>query len=199
MDHGVDFERFSEADADPTVPDDLRDVPRPIIGFFGGIDDHTFDLDFMARVAAMRPQYSFVFVGRTSIDCTPMTRLPNVTMLGQRPYDQIPRYGRCFDVCLMPWRQNRWIEACNPIKLREYLALGKPIVSTPFPELESWGDAAYVASSSGEFALAIDRALADRSPGLIEKQRQRVASASWLGRARHLLEVLTSSSTASAA
>ncbi len=82
-------------------------------------------------------------------------------MLGKKPYEKIPHYGKCFDVAIMPWRQNRWIELCNPIKLKEYLALGKPVVSTSFPELQNYLDVTYTAKTPEEFVRCIKKALAE--------------------------------------
>ena len=72
-------------------------------------------------------------MGKASSDCDNLAALDNVYMLGQKPYELVAHYGKAFDVCLMPWQQNDWIQACNPVKLKEYLALGKPIVT------KTWG------------------------------------------------------------
>jgi len=114
----------------------------------------------------------------------------NVRMLGQKPYEQIPHYGKCFDVAIMPWRQNRWIEACNPIKLKEYLALGLPIVSTPFPELRKYLDVVYEASSPEEFAGSIRKALDENNPERAATRRQKIRDARWNNKAQLVLEAL---------
>lgn len=98
---------------------------RPVVGFFGGLDDHTSDIALVTEAARRATDMTFVFVGSVSADVSGLRALPNVQLLGQRPYEQIPHYGKCFDVAIMPWRQNRWIQACNPIKLKEYLAVGE--------------------------------------------------------------------------
>ena len=100
-------------------------------------------------------------------------------MLGQRPYEQIPHYGKCFDVAIMPWNQNRWIQACNPIKLKEYLALGKPIVSTPFNELNNYLDVIYVAKTPEEFADCVRKALESDNVQQIAARKKKVEKASW--------------------
>ncbi|GAG08945.1 unnamed protein product, partial [marine sediment metagenome] len=132
LDHGVDYDMFAMAEQNPSKPENIADIPKPIIGFFGAIDDHTSDIELVEKITDLLPGMSFVFVGEASANCDGLLSKKNVWMLGQKPYEQIPHYGKCFDVAIMPWRQNRWIEACNPIKLKEYLALGKPVVSTPF-------------------------------------------------------------------
>lgn len=192
LDHGVDFDMFAGAEHKHEIPTDIADVRRPIIGFFGGIHDHIFDVDFIKNVIDMLPQMSFVFVGKASADCSELMLRDNVWMLGQKSYEQIPHYGKCFDVAIMPWLQNRWIEACNPIKLKEYLALGKPIVSTPFMELQEYQDVVYEAGTPKEFADCIKRARSEHSPELVAKRRQKVAQASWDSKAELVLQKLFS-------
>lgn len=192
LDHGVDFELFAGAGDDSTVPEDIQNVPDPIVGFFGGIDGHTFDLDFVEQVVKLVPEATFVFVGKSSLDCAALLENKNVVMLGQKPYEQIAHYGKCFDVAIMPWRQNKWISACNPIKLKEYLALGKPVVSTPFSELDQYTDVVYQASKPKEFADSIRLAIDEDGPERIARRRKKVHEASWDSKARLVLESLFS-------
>ena len=193
VDHGVDYERFANASKNPWIPQELKGLRRPIAGFFGGIDAHTFDLPLMVNVVRELPDVTFVFVGKSSIDCTLLSRHSNAVMIGQRPYEQIPHYGKVFDVCLMPWKQNRWIEGCNPIKLKEYLALGKAVVSTTYPGLSSYIDLAHSCLDPKTFAHAVRHALSDGSPDKIAARRRRVAHESWANQARRVVEHLFAS------
>ena len=190
LDHGVDFELFAGAADDTTMPEEMQNVPRPIVGFFGGIDGHTFDLDFVERVVDLVPEASFVFVGKSSLDCSALAARHNVVMVGQKPYEEIPHYGKCFDAAIMPWRQNRWIEACNPIKLKEYMALGKPIVSTPFPELETYRDYVYEAKEPNDFAQCITKALKQDGVEKIIARQRKVENSSWDSKAQLVLDKL---------
>lgn len=190
LDHGVDFDRFAQAELDPYVPADIRDIPHPIIGFFGGIDSHTSDVALIERVVTAAPDLTFVFIGSASTDCSGFESRPNVCMLGRKEYELIPHYGKCFDVAIMPWNQNEWIRACNPIKLKEYLALGKPIVSRPFPQLQRYADLVYQAVSPEEFCASLERALAEESPELVSRRRARVCSDTWSAKAATVLEHL---------
>jgi dTDP-4-amino-4,6-dideoxygalactose transaminase/glycosyltransferase involved in cell wall biosynthesis len=190
LDHGVDFELFAMAQNSGEIPSDIKDTSRPIIGFFGGIDSHTSDIDLLEKVTDLLPEMNFVFVGSPSVDCQELLSNKNVRMLGQKPYEEIPRYGKCFDVAIMPWRQNRWIEACNPIKLKEYLALGKPVVSTPFPELQKYLDVIYQAKTPVEFAERIRQALAEDCPQRIDARREKVRHATWDSKAELVLQIL---------
>ncbi len=113
-------------------------------------------------------------------------------MLGQKPYEQIPHYGKCFDVAIMPWQQNRWIEVCNPIKLKEYLALGKPVVSSPFSELKNYLDVVYEAKTVVEFAEAIEKAISENNDERIAARQKKIAQFTWDSKARIVLDELFS-------
>ena len=190
LDHGVDYEMFASAHEDPNRPEDIVDVPGQIIGFYGGFAKHTTDIGLLEKVVDLLPEKSFVFVGQLSSECAGLRTRKNVWIFGQKPYEQIPHYGKCFDVAIMPWKQNRWIQACNPIKLKEYLALGKPVVSTPFTELQKYQDVVYVAKSPEEFAESIRQALAEDCPERITARRRRVQDASWDSKAELVLDTI---------
>jgi len=139
-------------------------------------------------VADRLPDASFVFIGKPSVDCSVLSTRKNVWMLGQKTYEEIPHYGKCFDVAILPWRVNKWTEAANPIKLKEYLALGKPIVSTPaFTELQEYDDVVYEAETPEEFAECIEKAYSEDSPDLVGKRRAKVSRASWDSKAELVL------------
>ena len=87
-----------------------------------------------------------MLIGHTTCSMDRLVRHPNVHWLGQKPHEEIPRYGSGFDVALMPWLDNEWIRSCNPIKMKEYLALGLPVVSTDFPEVRHYADVIRVAA-----------------------------------------------------
>jgi len=188
LDHGVDFDLFADAHKDSDIPEDIIKVPKPIAGFFGGIDDHTFDIAFVEKVVDLVPDFSFVFIGQASADVRGLKNRKNVWFLGKKDYNRIAHYGKYFDVCLMPWRQNRWITACNPIKLKEYLALGKPIVSTHFEELTKYQDVTYEADTPGKFADCIKQALVSDCPELVFARREKVKNASWDNKAEMIVE-----------
>ena len=190
LDHGVDFDVFAIAENNKEIPSDIREINRPTVGFFGGIDDHTSDIDLVKKVIDLLPEMSFVFIGKPSIDCRELLSKKNVRMLGQKPYEQIPHYGKCFDVAIMPWRQTSWIQACNPIKLKEYLALGKPVVSTPFTELQKYRDVVYQANTPEEFARCIQKALAEDSPERVAVRRKKVETSTWDSKAELVLNEL---------
>jgi len=190
LDHGVDFEMFTGVDQEKERPADMRNIPKPVIGYFGTLDKHTVDVELIARVAELLPCMSFVFVGKIAASYKCLTERKNVYLVGMKPYEQIPIYGNCFDVCIMPWQQTEWIEACNPIKLKEYLALGKPIVSIPFFELEKYSDVVYQARTPEEFASCIKQSLIEDSPERIIMRRKKVEKETWDSKAQLVLEKL---------
>ena len=175
--HGVDYDLFTPEGGD--VPVDMAMIPRPIAGFFGGLGPTTFDAEFAAKAAALAPEFSFVFVGAVSTDVTALRRLPNTYFLGQRPYNEVPSYGRQFDVCIMPWQHNKWIEACNPVKMKEYLSLGKPIVSTDFPEVRAFRDFVEIDDEPAGFAEAIRRSHRENSGDRARARRESVRHETW--------------------
>jgi glycosyltransferase involved in cell wall biosynthesis len=191
LDHGVDYDMFSSAENDLDVPAEMAGIKKPIVGYFGLIADHKFDVEFASRVAGLLPEFSFVFIGRISREYREMLNMDNIHILSKQPYEKVPHFGKCFDVAILPWRINKWTEAANPIKLKEYLALGKPVVSTPAStELESYRDLIYEAATPQEFARCIRTACREDSPVLVSKRRQHVAQSSWDSKAELLLQEL---------
>jgi glycosyltransferase involved in cell wall biosynthesis len=192
LDHGVDFDMFSGPKKNDCEPSDLTPVPKPKIGFIGSIDDCNPDIDYLGKVADLLPDISFVMVGKEQMDCTAFKARKNVWMLGQKQYELVPEYGRRFDVLLLPLKQTRWAEAVNPLKLKEYLAMGKPVVSTPFPELNKYTDVVYVAETPECFANCIRSALSEDNPELVRKRREKVKDSSWDSKAAVVVKELFS-------
>jgi glycosyltransferase involved in cell wall biosynthesis len=191
LDHGVDVEHFRRRGPEEE-PADLAAVPHPRVGFFGGLDSYLVDFDLLARLAREIPEAQLVLVGDADRSMAELVALPNVHWLGYRPYEDIPRYGSGFDVALMPWLRNSWIEHANPIKLKEYLALGLPVVSTDFPEVRHYRDWVDVAESPDELVALVRKALAE-PPGSAsagaDRRRALVAGATWDARARELMDL----------
>jgi glycosyltransferase involved in cell wall biosynthesis len=191
LDHGVDYDYFSQAQDDPSIPEDIKEIPGPIIGFFGSINGHvTVDVPLIEQVADLLPEMSLVLIGKPHSDCSKLFARSNVYWLGQKDYSEIAHYGKCFDVAMMPWQQNDWISGCNPIKLKEYLALGKPIVSTSFSELLHYRDVVYEATSAVEFAQRVKQALAEDSQQRLEARRNRVRTFTWDVKAQEVMTKL---------
>ncbi|MGW5363352.1 glycosyltransferase [Actinopolymorpha pittospori] len=186
LDHGVDLEHFDPEHAGQE-PADIASIPRPRIGFFGGIDDYVVDLSLIETTARALPDASIVLVGDATCPMDSLTALDNVHWLGYRPYESIPAYGRSFDVAIMPWLDNDWIQACNPIKAKEYLALGLPVVSTDYPDGRRYGEVMRLTRGYEDFVAAVKQTLADGGAGTPESRRAHVAGDSWNGKAARVI------------
>jgi glycosyltransferase involved in cell wall biosynthesis len=172
--HGVDVVRF--ADALP-MPSDLEALPGPLVGYVGLIDDY-LDLELLVRLADHLQEGTLVLVGAANTDIS-MLRHDRIALLGARPYESIPAYISSFDCCLIPFQVNRLTLAVNPIKLREYLAAGRPVVSTPLPEVSQYGDVVTIASRE-DFVDAVVDVLSSGDPESARQARRlRVADESW--------------------
>ena len=177
--HGVDFEHFAPA-AEPgrfEIPPEMRHMPRPVLGYVGLISDYV-DLELLAQAARARPKWSFVLVGNVNLRARALSGLPNVHLLGGRPYEDLPRYFAAFDVGLIPFRMNRLVRAVNPIKLREYLAAGLPVVSAPLEAVLGYAPAVYPAQNLEQFLAACDMALRENHPAA-RRARQTWCAESW--------------------
>jgi glycosyltransferase involved in cell wall biosynthesis len=169
--HGVDVAHFSRAlDPATTVAAEIAALPKPVIGFFGLLADWV-DLDMIGALARARPQWSFALVGKAQTDLRAVEGLPNVRLVGQRPYAALPGYCRGFDVGLIPFRMNELTLRVNPLKLREYLAAGLPVVSTPLPEVVRYQGVVHIATNKEGFLHEIEAALKERTG---ERDRGRV-------------------------
>ena len=160
--HGVDYDHFSRAvQEDLPCPADLVAIPRPRLGFFGLIRDWV-DVDLLAQVARKRPDWRFVMIGDadSNVDLGKYRSTPNMHFLGRKRYEELPAYCRHFDVGLIPFKINELTRAVNPIKLREYLAAGLPVISTPMPEVKLYENLIEIVNSSAEFEAAVEKCLA---------------------------------------
>lgn len=177
--HGVDFDHFRKAlDPQTVIPEDIARLPRPVIGFFGLIADWV-DLELMAEVARRFPHGSLVLLGKATTDLTVLEEVPNVHLLGRKPYESLPAYCKGFDVALMPFRINELTLNANPLKVREYLAAGLPVVSTAIPEVEVLG-LCRIGHDRESFVREVENALTDRGPSLVRSEA--IRSESWEAR-----------------
>ena len=193
MPHGVDIDHFTQAlDEKTKIPDDIMLIPRPRIGFYGGIEEWV-DLELLKQTAEKHPDWHLVLIGREKVNTSKLANLRNVHLLGHRPYELLPAYSKGFDVSLIPFVINELTRNVNPIKLREYLAAGNPVVSTYLPELEEYKDIIVLASNYDEFIGGIETALRDNSSSSREKRIQRVKSESWESRVEQVSNIILSS------
>lgn len=160
--NAADVDHFARARAGLPEPADLASLPRPRLGFVGGIGAWV-DLDLIALAASSHPEWSVVLVGPLLTDAGRLRGLPNVHLLGPRPYRDLPAYLAAFDLCLNPFRVNRLTASVNPIKVYEYLAAGREVVSTALPELDALRGVIHLAADGADFVRLAELVLAGRA------------------------------------
>jgi glycosyltransferase involved in cell wall biosynthesis len=188
--HGVDVEHFRKACLPNTeVPADFPARKGPVIGFFGLIEDWV-DLELVGTLASMRPEWSFVLIGEVKRDTSPVRNLANVHLLGRRNYDSLPGYCKAFDVAILPFVINELTLAANPLKLREYLAAGLPVVATPLPEVKRLEGMVRLAARPREYLQEINALLKAGRHGPKMAESLRMDRESWDERVEELSSYL---------
>jgi len=189
--HGVDVQHFAKAlDPSTPIPPDLRGLARPIVGFFGLIAEW-LDLRMIRDVAERRPDWSIALVGKATADISVLRDLQNVHLLGPRPYASLPGYCKGFDVGIIPFQINELTLRANPLKLREYLAAGLPVVSTDLPEIRKY-EVVRIASDGSGFVREIESALKERGDGHGRRRAETMKVESWEARVEQLSEIIQS-------
>jgi uncharacterized SAM-binding protein YcdF (DUF218 family)/glycosyltransferase involved in cell wall biosynthesis len=187
---GVSLKKFERVRTAPDqIPADLAALPRPIVGYVGGIHQW-MDFDLLRETARRMPDTSFVMVGPLQVEQDPSAGLPNLHLLGKRSHDDVPRYIKGFDVGIVPYRRSEYTDNVYPTKLNEYFAMGIPVVSTDLPEIRRFnaehGLRVSIADGPEQFAAALDRAL---QPSSAQERADRIdvaASNSWEARIREM-------------
>lgn len=156
---GIDFPHFARAAEEGPLPAELEKIPGPRLGYFGAVDER-IDWNLIRDVCRERRNWSIVFIGPlVLIDRIPIDE-PNFHWLGARRYDVLPNYLRGFDVCLIPWLVNDLTRFMSPTKTPEYLAAGRPVVSTPIPDvMADYRDEARIAADTPSYIQACTTAL----------------------------------------
>ncbi|HEU4642467.1 MAG TPA: glycosyltransferase, partial [Gemmatimonadaceae bacterium] len=158
---GVEYEAFAQPAPEPP---DLAAIPHPRVGYAGFVKKQ-LDWELLLALATKRPDWSFVFVGarrphpEMASLLERLAALPNAHFLGSKPTAELARYPQHFDVCVMPYRRNDYTKYISPLKLFEYLATGRPVVSVPLPALVDAGELVTVASGVDEWEAAVAREL----------------------------------------
>jgi len=187
-----DYEHFAPA-ADPAfAADDVRELPRPVIGFAGNLLAGKVDFAQLERLARARPEWTFLCVGPPAAP-EPLERLralPNVRLTGGRPYADLPRYVAAFDVGLIPYLWNDYTRSCFPLKLYEYLAAGKPVVATGLPELEGMEPDVVLAAADEDVLAAIEHGLRTRSAADVARRQAIASGNTWETRVSTLLDLV---------
>lgn len=182
LEQAVDFDHWSQvASIKPSKEIEL--IPRPRIGYFGAVDPWLMDQELIKRASRERPEWNWVFIGNLARG-TELDGLPNVHFIPPVPYADLPRYAAGFDVCVLPWdTEHAFTSYGSAIKVREYLATGKPVVISPLPEYERLDGILRIARSRDQFIEYIEDALAEDDPERAAARQAAVRDGTWHARA----------------
>jgi glycosyltransferase involved in cell wall biosynthesis len=192
--NGVSLEKFERAWLGETaVPEDIARLPRPVIGYVGGLHRYV-DQPLLRQLSERMPHATLALVGPQQVPANALRVLPNVHLLGPRPHARIPDYVYSFDACIIPYVVNNFTSNVSPAKLNEYLALGKPVVSTNLPEVrrfnERYGGVVATAATPADFVLHLEEAL-QRDTQALRRSRRAVAERnSWESRVEAMSRVI---------
>jgi glycosyltransferase involved in cell wall biosynthesis len=184
LEQGVDYEhwrRVNEGAID--VAPAIENIPRPRLGYFGAIEPWLVDQELIKRAAHERPEWQWIFIGNKSRGLE-IEDLPNTHFLPSVAYAELPAYAAGFDVCVLPWEtEQSFTSYGSAIKVREYLATGKPVVISPLPEYEPMRDVLRIARTREDFLRLVEEALHDQDPADAARRQAAVASGTWDARA----------------
>ena len=182
LEQGVDYERWSKVTTLSIAPE-IDKIPHPRLGYFGAIEPWLVDQELIKRAARERPSWQWIFIGNRSRGIE-IEDLPNTHFLPPVQYEELPAYAAGFDVCVLPWEtEQAFTSYGSAIKVREYLASGKPVVISPLPEYEPMGDVLRIARSRDEFLRLVEDALNENDESASAKRQASVASGTWDARA----------------
>ena len=197
-----DFERFFNIkEKRLKIPEDIKNIKKPIIAFTGAVDEYKFNRELMRKVAMDYPSYSFVIIGPVALKDRQTSKkelgfegLENIYLLGTKDYRELPKYLARFDVMIIPYQLNDYtVGGCFPVKFLDYLAAGLPTVVTDLPTYTPFDEVSYISKNPNEFSHNIRRALEEDSPNKI-KQRQEVAKVhTWDSKVENMLSLISDS------
>ncbi len=187
--HAVEFNHFHIAGLSKYVPEDIKTIPKPIIGYFGGLSDRV-NFRLIKKLSLRYSYASIVLIGNKLTNTDELERLKNVYILGHKKYKILPFYLKEFSVCLIPYHVNELMKGVDPIKLREYLCLGKPVVSVDLPEVRKLEDIVYIASGEDDFVLKVDHALSENLRDKVKDRVMIAKSSDWDNKMIEISEIL---------
>jgi len=178
---GCDVSHFSDENDTIKIPDEFKDIPKPVIGYVGSLTTLRLDIELIEYIANQRKNWSVVLVGPEDTDFknSNLHNLSNVYFLGSKDGSQLPAYVKGFDVAMNPQLINDLTIGNYPRKIDEYLAMGKPIIATTTKAMEMFKDCVYLASTKEEYITLTEKALAENSDDLIDKRKNFAKSHTW--------------------
>jgi glycosyltransferase involved in cell wall biosynthesis len=191
LEQGVDYDHWRRV-GEGVVPvaAQIASIARPRLGYFGAIEPWLVDQELIKRAALERPEWQWIFIGNKSRGLE-IEDLPNTHFLPPVPYAELPAYAAGFDVCVLPWEtEQSFTSYGSAIKVREYLATGKPVVIAPLPEYEPMGDVLRIARSRDQFLTLVEEALREDDPQAKRRRQAAVASGTWEARAEFVGDLI---------
>jgi glycosyltransferase involved in cell wall biosynthesis len=187
LEQAVDFEHFASATArEWDAPPDVCNIPHPRLGYFGAIETWLLDQQLIRYISERRPDWHWLLMGLKAARLD-IESLPNVHYLGSKPYAEMPRYAASFDVCVLPWvTDNEFVSYGSAIKVREYLATGKPVVMTPLYEYERMSDVLRIARGYDDFISKVEDALTNDGRAERAARQAAVKASTWDARAEEV-------------
>jgi glycosyltransferase involved in cell wall biosynthesis len=191
LEQAVDFDHWSPVGTGKLeVADAVARIPRPRLGYFGAIEPWLVDQELIKRAARERPDWQWVFIGNKSRGVE-IEALPNTHFLPPVSYQALPNYAAGFDVCVLPWdTAHSFTSYGSAIKVREYLATGKPVVISPLPEYEAMADVLRIARSHDDWFCLIEEALTENDPAAAQARQAAVSSGTWDARAEWVSDLI---------
>jgi len=191
LEQAVDFEHWSQISKDDLrVPDEVEGIPHPRIGYFGAIEPWLIDQEMIKEASRERPGWHWVFIGNKSRGLE-IESLKNVHFLPPVSYQDLPKYAAGFDVCVLPWNTEvPFTSYGSAIKVREYLASGKPVVISPLPEYESLSDVLRIGRTREQFLQLVGEALCEEGTELAQARQNAVKDGTWDARAEWVSDLI---------
>ena len=191
LEQAVDFDHWSQVGGgNLEIAQAVARIPRPRLGYFGAIEPWLIDQDLIRRAVRERPDWQWIFIGNKSRGVE-IEGLPNTHFLPPVPYQELPRYAAGFDVCVLPWdTAHSFTSYGSAIKVREYLATGKPVVISPLPEYESMSNVLCIARSHDDWFRLLEEALRENDPAAERARQAAVSSGTWDARAEWVSDLI---------
>ena len=195
--NGVDYAAYSKAiNRDIPIPPDVLPLPKPVIGY-SGLISRRLDLDLIEYIAMSHPEWSMALIGEINSggcqrELDRLREMKNIFFLGDKKIDQVPHYVKAFDACIVPYKLNEQTQNLSPLKLYDFMAMGKEIVTTNFPIAREFKDVLHIAESKENFVSCVEKSLSEKDKGLFAKRRQIAAQNTWDDRIATLSGIIES-------
>ena len=186
--HGVNVEHFSCVTREQ-CPEPLESISHPIIGFFGLLYEK-INYDLLKKIAQTYSDVSIVLIGKQAVDLSSLQQIQNIHLIGAVDYEDLPKYAVHFDAGLMPYILDEEIKKSAPLKLKEYLALGKPIVSVAVKDVAVYKDLIYIAQDDDDFIAKVGSALSETDKARCKRRQKAVEKDTWNARVETVSKIL---------